>query len=118
MNFQNFRLRHKNFSPELSFSIALVGGTVTEDTEHGIFTRHNPGSAEQARRLVHEYFNDLRDTIQQQENEALLVINMYVREKLCSLRQQQEDMAVLVSQISNVCAECDRALRCTDTEVC
>jgi len=95
----------------------IEGGTVTEDTEHGIFTRHNSGSAEKARGHVHEYFNDLRDTIQQQENEALLVINMYVREKLCSLRQQQEDMAVLISQIANVCAECDRALSCTDTEV-
>ena len=42
---------------------------------------------------------------------------MYVREKLHSLRQQQEDMAVLISQVSNVCAQCDRALKRSDAEV-
>lgn len=90
---------------------------MTEDSEHGVFTRHNTGSAEKARLRVYDYFNDLRDTIQQQENEALSVVNMYVREKLCSLRQQQEDMAVLISQISSVCSECDRALQRSDAEV-
>ena len=58
-----------------------------------------------------------RYLIQQQESEALSVINMYVREKLHSLRQQQEDMAVLISQVSNVCSQCDRALKRSDAEV-
>ena len=75
------------------------------------------GTAEQARLSVRQYFNDLRDTIHQQEVEALSVINTHVREKLHSLRQQQEDMAVLITQVSNVCGQCDRALKRSDAEV-
>lgn len=75
------------------------------------------GTAEKARIRVREYFRDLRETIQHQENEALTVINSYIREKLCALRQQQEDMTVLMSQISNVCLECDRAVKRSDAEV-
>ena len=75
------------------------------------------GTAEQARLSVRQYFNDLRDTIHQQEAEALSVLNTHVREKLHSLRQQQEDMAVLITQVSNVCGQCDRALKRSDAEV-
>lgn len=88
------------------------------DISGELVVRQNCGSAEKARLLVHQYFNDLRDTIQQQENEALSVINTYVREKLCALRQQQEDMAVLISQVSSTCDQCDRALQRSDAEVC
>lgn len=80
-------------------------------------TRQAIGTAEQARSSVRQYFNDLRDTIHQQEAEALFVINTHVREKLHSLRQQQEDMAVLITQVSNVCGQCDRALKRSDAEV-
>ena len=80
-------------------------------------TRQTIGTAEQARLSVRQYFNDLRDTIHQQEAEALSIINTYVREKLHSLRQQQEDMAVLISQVSIVCGQCDRALKRSDAEV-
>ncbi|XP_066916364.1 E3 ubiquitin-protein ligase TRIM23-like [Clytia hemisphaerica] len=82
-----------------------------------IMVRQTIGTAEKARLSVRQYFDDLRDTIQQQESEALSVINLYVREKLHSLRQQQEDMAVLISQVSNVCSQCDRALKRSDAEV-
>ena len=75
------------------------------------------GNAEVARIRIRDYFNELRDTIRQQENEALSVVNCYVRENLCSIRQQQEDMAVLFSQISHVCIQCDQALLRSDAEV-
>ncbi|XP_065657634.1 E3 ubiquitin-protein ligase TRIM23 [Hydra vulgaris] len=75
------------------------------------------GNAEIARLRIREYFNELRDTIRQQENEALSVVNSYVRENLCSIRQQQEDMAVLISQITHVCSQCDQALLRSDAEV-
>ena len=66
---------------------------------------------------MHAYFDDLRDTINRQEEAGLAVVNNYVREKLLSLRQQQEDMAVLISQVAAVCTECERALQKTDAEV-
>lgn len=75
------------------------------------------GTAERARHRVHEYFANLRETLRQQESEAISSINSHIREKLCSLRQQHEDMFVLTSQISNVCMECDRALQRSDAEV-
>ena len=63
------------------------------------------GSAEDARNRVRAYFDDLRDTINKQEEAGLSVVNNYVREKLCSLRQQQEDIAVFMSQVMkcNLC---------------
>ena len=57
------------------------------------------------------------DCLSFQENAALHVVNNHVREKLCYLRQQQEDMDVLTSQVSSVCLECDRALERSDAEV-
>ena len=57
------------------------------------------GSGEEARNRVRAYFDDLRDTINKQEEAGLAVVNNFVREKLCSLRQQQEDVAVFMSQV-------------------
>ena len=59
------------------------------------------GSREDARNRIRAYFDDLRDTINKQEEAGLAVVNNYVREKLCSLRQQQEDVAVFMSQVRN-----------------
>ena len=90
---------------------------IQETPDGEIVPVQQEGTAEKARIRVREYFRDLRETIQHQENEALAVINSYIREKLCALRQQQEDMTVLTSQISNVCLECDRAVKRSDAEV-
>ena len=62
-------------------------------------SEHIIGSGEEARSRVRAYFDDLRDTINKQEEAGLAVVNNYVREKLCSLRQQQEDVAVFMSQV-------------------
>lgn len=45
------------------------------------------------------------------------MVDNYVREKLFSLRQQQEDMAVLISQVNSVFLECEKSLQRTDAEV-
>lgn len=101
---------------KLSSDIDAIEGGVVLD-EHANGPHHIVGTAEEARGRVHAYFDDLRDTINRQEEAGLAVVNNYVREKLLSLRQQQEDMAVLISQVAAVCTECERALQKTDAEV-
>lgn len=88
-----------------------------EDEQGNLIPHHISGSAEDARNKVRAYFDDLRETVNRQEEAGLAVVNNYVREKLLSLRQQQEDMAVLMSQVTSVCMECDRALKRSDAEV-
>jgi len=96
----------------------IEGGIQVVESSHGdTMSLQTVGTAERARHRVHEYFANLRETLRQQESEAISSINSHIREKLCSLRQQHEDMFVLTSQISNVCMECDRALQRSDAEV-
>ncbi len=71
------------------------------------------GTAEEARSRVCAYFDDLRDTINKQEEAGLGVINTFVREKLCSLRQQQEDMAVFMSQVKQILYYVSLLTHCT-----
>ena len=78
------------------------GGYRIQEDDAGLFVSDRTlGTAEEARNRVRAYFDDLRDTINNQEEAGLSVINNFVREKLCSLRQQQEDMAVFMSQVVN-----------------
>ena len=78
-----------------------VGSVVVHEDESGMLTSEQiSGSAEDARNRIRAYFDDLRDTINKQEEAGLAVVNNYVREKLCSLRQQQEDIAVFMSQVA------------------
>lgn len=96
----------------------IEGGIVMQEAGQGVVTAHHiSGSAEDARNKVRAYFDDLRETVNRQEEAGLAVVNNYVREKLLSLRQQQEDMAVLMSQVTSVCMECERALKRNDAEV-
>lgn len=60
---------------------------------------------------VRQYFHDLHETLRRQETAALTIVDTHIRERLCMLKQQQEDMAVLLSQISGVCHQCDRTLQ-------
>lgn len=78
---------------------------------------HVQGTAVEARLRVRSFFDDLRETVNRQEEAGLAVVDNYVREKLFSLRQQQEDMAVLISQVTSVCLECEKSLQRTDAEV-
>ena len=57
------------------------------------------GTAEGARRRVRAYFQSLRDQLCAQEVAALTVVDTHLRERLCSIRQQEEDIATLLSQV-------------------
>ena len=70
-----------------------------------------PGTAEQARSKIKEYFNELRQNLNRQELAALTTVDTHIREKLCMLRQQQEDMAILLGQVSSVCHQCEVTLQ-------
>lgn len=96
----------------------IEGNVVLREDERGAaIVHHSNGTAEESRIKVRAYFDDLRETVNRQEEAGLAVVNNYVREKLLSLRQQQEDMAVLMSQVNSVCLECERALKRSDAEV-
>ncbi len=69
------------------------------------------GTAEESRMRVKHYFMELQENLKCQEVVALAVVETHIRERLCLLKQQQEDMAVLLSQISTVCTQCERTLQ-------
>ncbi|KXJ17535.1 E3 ubiquitin-protein ligase TRIM23 [Exaiptasia diaphana] len=97
---------------------SIEGGEVLQEDDQGtIMQHHMQGTAEDARFRVRSFFDDLRETVNRQEEAGLAVVDNYVREKLFSLRQQQEDMAVLISQVNSVCLECEKSLQRTDAEV-
>ena len=60
------------------------------------------GTAEVARRRVRGYFQQLRDQLCAQEVAALTVVDTHVRERLCSIRQQEEDIATVLSQVTRI----------------
>lgn len=89
-----------------------------EDDEDGLsHTRRFVGTGDVARARVREYFNDLRETVNRQEEAGLAVVDSYVRDQLSWLRQRQEDIVVLVSHTSAVCAQCEKMLKADDTQV-
>lgn len=79
-----------------------------------------PGTAENARSCVRAYFADLHETLCRQEEMALSVVDAHVRERLIWLRQQQEDMTILLSQVSTACLHCEKTLQqvCPETPEC
>ncbi|CAH1244248.1 TRIM23 [Branchiostoma lanceolatum] len=96
----------------------MEGCSRTVENEHGFtHTEQIHGTAEEARVRVRRYFQELHETLHRQENVALSVVDTHVREKLCSLKQQQEDMAVVVSQVTTICLECEKMLQQDDHKV-
>ncbi|GCC17188.1 hypothetical protein chiPu_0017475 [Chiloscyllium punctatum] len=75
------------------------------------------GSAENARSCVRAYFAELHETLFRQEEMALSVVDAHVREKLIWLKQQQEDMTILLSQVSTACLHCEKTLQQDDCRV-
>ena len=69
------------------------------------------GTAEAARGKIKAHFHALRTALNRQEVIALTTVDAHIREKLCMLRQQQEDMATLLSQVSAVCHQCEATLQ-------
>lgn len=65
----------------------------------GTDTETGTGLFAQAR--VHFHFEKLRETLTQQEHVARAVVDTYLRERLCSLRQTKEHLASALSQVNN-----------------
>ncbi|KAK2711746.1 E3 ubiquitin-protein ligase TRIM23-like isoform X2 [Artemia franciscana] len=75
------------------------------------------GSAEAARLHIQAYFRELHDMLNMQENAALLTVDSYIREKLCFIRQNHEDLSVVVSQISEICQELEKTLQADEIQL-
>ncbi|XP_037121176.1 E3 ubiquitin-protein ligase TRIM23 isoform X1 [Syngnathus acus] len=93
------------------------GEQIVEDGIGMAHTEHVPGTAESARSCVRAYFADLHETLCRQEEMALSVVDAHVRERLIWLRQQQEDMTILLSQVSTACLHCEKTLQQDDCRV-
>ncbi|XP_034094694.1 E3 ubiquitin-protein ligase TRIM23 isoform X2 [Gymnodraco acuticeps] len=116
----------RSFTDEVSeYSRKLVGivqqieggEQIVEDGIGMAHTEHVPGTAESARSCVRAYFADLHETLCRQEEMALSVVDAHVRERLIWLRQQQEDMTILLSQVSTACLHCEKTLQQDDCRV-
>ncbi|KAJ0012898.1 hypothetical protein NQD34_017232 [Periophthalmus magnuspinnatus] len=116
----------RTFTDEVSeYSRKLVGivqqieggEQIVEDGIGIAHTEHVPGTAESARSCVRAYFADLHETLCRQEEMALSVVDAHVRERLIWLRQQQEDMTILLSQVSTACLHCEKTLQQDDCRV-
>lgn len=57
------------------------------------------GSGSLVKNRVRCYFNQLRETLMVQEAAAITAVDTYVRERLCSIRQLQEDLVAWLSQV-------------------
>lgn len=79
-------------------SSASNGGLAPPMAEGGVGENWG-GTAEEARNKVRQYFTQLREALQQQEIVALRALDTHIRERICSIRQQQEDIANLLSQV-------------------
>ncbi|XP_016097809.1 E3 ubiquitin-protein ligase TRIM23-like [Sinocyclocheilus grahami] len=116
----------RTFTEEVSeYSRKLVGivqqieggEQIVEDSMGMAHTEHVSGTAESARSCVRAYFADLHETLCRQEEMALSVVDAHVRERLIWLRQQQEDMTILLSQVSTACLHCEKTLQQDDCRV-
>ncbi|KAK7868352.1 hypothetical protein R5R35_013646 [Gryllus longicercus] len=76
-----------------------------------------PGTADLARIRVRTYFQHLRETLQLQEAAAMTAVDTHIRERLCSLRQLQEDLAASLSQVAGVCVQCEQTIQQDDARV-
>ncbi|XP_038068546.1 E3 ubiquitin-protein ligase TRIM23-like [Patiria miniata] len=96
----------------------IEGGVqVVEDLDGIAEPRHIPGTAQMSRAKVHHYFQELHETLQHQEEVAMNVVDAHVREKLYLLRQQQENLAVMLTTINSMCVECERCVQQDDARV-
>merc|ERR1712156_580729 len=57
------------------------------------------------------------DQLTRQEVAALTVVDTYVRERLCFIRQHEEDIDLIVNQVGLVCNHISKAIRQDDARV-
>lgn len=119
-------LHIRSFGEEVAESARKLGQTiqqieggaqVVQSDEGSNAVQGVQGTAEIARGKIKAHFDELRTTLNRQEVIALTTVDAHIREKLCMLRQQQEDMATLLSQVSAVCHQCEGTLQQDDTKV-
>lgn len=58
------------------------------------------GTGSLAKKRVLTYFDQLRSTLNIQEGAAINAVETYIRERLCSIRQLQEDLVAWLSQVN------------------
>lgn len=75
------------------------------------------GTAEKAKQRVRSYFQGLRDQLNRQEVAALTVVETYIRERLCFIRQHEEDIEMIANQVGAVCAHLSKAIKQDDARV-
>ncbi|XP_070564281.1 E3 ubiquitin-protein ligase TRIM23-like [Ptychodera flava] len=93
------------------------GMQMSEDRDSLTEFRQVPGTAELARTRVRVYFNELHESLYRQEEVAISVVDSHAREKLRILRQQQEDLAIVLSQTSAICLQWERVLQQDNSRV-
>ena len=104
----------RNYCNTLHFQ----GSVILEDDEDGLSHAQDiRGTGDVARTRVRDYFNDLRETVNKQEEAGLAVIDSYIRDQLSWFRQRQEDMVSLISRASAVCSHCEKTLKTDDAKV-
>ena len=72
---------------------------------------------EESKNRVRGYFAGLREELYRQETAALTVVDAFVRERLCAVRQQCEDLNAVLAQIAAVSVHCDRVRKQDDARV-
>ena len=70
------------------------------------------GTADAARTRVRSYFAGLREQLNRQEVAALTVVDTHIRERLCAIRQQEEDIATILSQVRFNLSESFENMKC------
>lgn len=79
----------------LSGQVAVrIEGTTSTDGE---ILEEGTGNMVKAR--VRTYFSQLRETLMIQEVAAITAVDTHIRERLCSIRQLQEDLVAWLSQV-------------------
>ena len=85
-------------TPNISGQVAVcIEGSTSADGE---VLEEGTGNLVKAR--VQMYFNQLRETLMVQEAAAINAVDTYVRERLCSIRQLQEELVGWLSQVRSV----------------
>ncbi|XP_065332757.1 E3 ubiquitin-protein ligase TRIM23-like [Cloeon dipterum] len=74
----------------------------------GSLQRMEGGTIEDARNRVRAHFQQLRESLEQQENAACTALEAHTRERLCALKQLQEDLTVTMSHVAAVCVQCSQ----------
>ncbi|CAG0881196.1 unnamed protein product [Darwinula stevensoni] len=92
------------------------------DTTEGNRENSNPmqsmlGTARTARERVQLHFAELREHIALKECAALAVVESHIRERLGCIRQHQENLTAMLSQVREVSTQWEKALMQDDARV-